>query len=343
LQSLNEELHTVNAELNSKVDALDRANNDLTNLFESTRVPTLFLDRDLVIRSYTPAVSTLFNILPSDRGRPITDLSGRISLPTLIADVKQVLTDGKTLERAIEHHEAASFYLLRIAPYRDSVQSIDGVVLSFIDVTSLTRAEEHQRVLVAELNHRVKNMLAIVISIAEQTYRTTPDPLEFKTRFIQRTQAMAKSYELLSRENWTDTLIRDLVTPQLAPFGLDRFDVEGPPLRLTPKQALSLGMVLHELATNAAKYGALSVDGGRVKLHWEDRRNGPTSEAVLTWREVDGPAPAGKPRPGFGLRLIEQETTYNMGGSAKLEFAPAGLTAVLSFPRANGPKLVEQR
>ena len=136
LQSLNEELHTVNAELNGKVDQLDRANSDLINLFDSTNVATVFLDRDLVIRTFTPAVSQIFSILPGDRGRPLTDLASRVSLPTLADDVRSVLATGETLERTIEHAPAGVRYLLRLAPYRDSDRKIAGVVVTFVDVTN---------------------------------------------------------------------------------------------------------------------------------------------------------------------------------------------------------------
>ena len=333
LQSLNEEMHTVNAELSGKVEQLDRANSDLTNLFESTRVATVFLDDQLIIRNYTPAVSQIFNILPGDRGRPLTDLVSRIDLPTLTEDVRAVLASGRTIERTVAHQAGPAHYLLRLVPYRDSDLKIEGVVVTFVDVTSLTRAEAHQKVLIDELNHRVKNMLTVVISIAEQTYRTSPDPKVFKQRFIERVRGMAHSYELLSRENWTEALIDELMRLQLAPFGLERVALKGPDLRLKPQQALSLGMIVHELATNAGKYGALSVPDGRVELRWDERRGPRGPEIVLDWSERDGPH-AGRPdRKGFGLKLIERETDQALRGSADIRFEPEGLTATLVFPK----------
>ena len=110
LQSLNEELHTVNLELNGKVEALDRANADLHNLFESTQVATVFLDRQLVIRSFTPAVTRIFNVLPSDQGRPITDLASRLILPTLTEDVRAVLESGAPIEHRIDHADRAGTF-----------------------------------------------------------------------------------------------------------------------------------------------------------------------------------------------------------------------------------------
>jgi two-component system CheB/CheR fusion protein len=328
LQSVNEELHTVNSELNIKVDALDRSNTDLANLFESTKVATVFLDHDLIIRSFTPAVSRFFNILPGDRGRPLTDLSGRLTLPTLPEDVRMVLSTGKTHERTVTQDRGNTHYLLRLAPYRNGGQKIEGAVLSFVDVTSLTRAESHQQTLIAELNHRVKNMLAVVIGIAEKTYRNASTPEQFKERFLNRIQALARSYELLSRENWTAANIIDLVRLHIAPFGVDRVGLKSTDITLTPRQALSVGMVIHELATNAAKYGALGA-AGRVEVQCRTEEN----DIVIDWAEHDGPPVEEPSQQGFGLKLVRQEVTYSLHGSCEIRFAPDGLETSLRFPQ----------
>jgi two-component system CheB/CheR fusion protein len=333
LQSLNEELHTVNSELSSKVEQLDRANADLTNLFDSTRVATVFLDHNLIIRNFTPAASNIFNILPGDRGRPLTDLVSRVALPTLTEDVRSVFANGKMLERTIEHDRGSAHYLLRLVPYRDNGGRIEGVVLTFVDITSLTKAEAHQKVLIAELNHRVKNMLMVIISVAEQTYRTAVDAEQFKDRFIARIHAIARSYELLARESWTEASIEELIRPQIAPFGLDRVHFEGQPLHLGARQALSIGMIVHELASNAAKYGALSEQHGQVEVRWEERVAPTGSEVTLDWIERDGPRvsrPAGR---GFGLRLVEQEASHSLGGAAEIDFDPCGLSVRIAFTK----------
>ncbi|MGF6227858.1 two-component system CheB/CheR fusion protein [Inquilinus ginsengisoli] len=327
LQSLNEELHTVNSELNSKVDALDLANSDLQNLFESSQLATVFLDKNLVIRSFTPAVADIFNILPGDRGRPLTDLTSRISLPTLTEDVRTTLEAGNSMERRVEAVENDRTYLVRLAPYRNSLNRIDGVVVTFVDVTSLARAEEHQRTLVSELNHRVRNMLAIVIAVAEQTVRGAASIEAFHETFVGRLQAMATSYSLLSEESWTETSIKTLAREQLAPFGKRRVKLDGPEIRLKPKCALSLGMVLHELATNAGKYGALSMPEGEVSVTWSQKKN----DIKVVWKETGGPAPTAPAKPGFGLKLVERETQHALGGKSELRFAPEGLVVTLRF------------
>lgn len=133
MQSLNEELHTVNTELTVKVDALDQANSDLENLFESTPIATVFLDRDLVIRTFTPGVKRIINILPGDRGRPLTDLTTRFALPNLAADVKVVAARGEPVERRIADKSGVEI-LIRMNPYRNSREVLEGVVVTFVDI-----------------------------------------------------------------------------------------------------------------------------------------------------------------------------------------------------------------
>jgi two-component system CheB/CheR fusion protein len=337
LQSLNEELHTVNGELQTKVEALDRAHNDLENLFETSQIATVFLDQSLVIRSFTPAVASVFNILPGDRGRPLTDLASRLPLPSFAEDVKRVFTGGTPIERRIHLVATRTHFLIRLLPYR-SEGRIDGVVATFIDVSEMTQAEAHQRVLIAELNHRVKNMLSVVLALAEQTMRNADTMEEFRDKFSGRVQSMARSHELLSRENWTDGALNDLARLQLAPFGLDRVTIEGPTLRLQPKQALSTGMVLHELAMNAAKYGALSVPDGRVRLNWTVKDTEAGTFTILEWHEEGGPSVEPPHTRGFGLKLVEKEVAYNLGGKAEFEFSTKGITVRVGIKTEDGTK-----
>jgi two-component system CheB/CheR fusion protein len=157
---VNEELHTVNADLNNKVDALDRGNTDLQNLFNSTDVAALFLDRDLRIRSFTPAASRVFNMLPGDRGRPITDLSQRFSSASFGQELGALMASGQPVERRVDDGSGQVHYLLRMTPYLNSERRPEGVIVTVMDVTSLTCAEARQRLLVAELQHRTRNRWA---------------------------------------------------------------------------------------------------------------------------------------------------------------------------------------
>jgi two-component system CheB/CheR fusion protein len=325
LQSLNEELHTVNAELNTKVEDLDRSNNDLQNLFDSTQVATVFLDRNLVIRSFTPAVSAIFNIRAGDRGRPLTDLSARLALPTLAEDLRSVFETGYQIERRIDSGKGGTHYLIRVLPYRDSDDKIHGVVLAFIDVTSLAEAEAQQRVLVAELNHRVKNMLMIAIALTQQGRTKDVAAAEFQRNLLGRLQALAHSYTTLSCENWGDLDLAQLIERELSAFGGERYSIQGSPLKIKPRAVLSLGMVLHELTTNAAKHGALSGQSGKVAIAWSvDGRS-----LDLIWREQGGPPTREPEQQGFGMRLVTNELAYSLSGKVSMNFEPNGLIVKL--------------
>ena len=177
-------------------------------------------------------------------------------------------TEDRAIERRLIHQSGAAHYLVRVAPYRDADRRVEGAVVTFIDITSLTAAERHHETLIAELNHRVKNMLAVIIGLAQQTGKNAPSADDFRQSLVDRLQAMARSYELLSRENWKSAALEDLVRKELTPFDLSRVAINGPALRLSPRRALSLGMILHELATNAAKYGALASPQGKVSISW---------------------------------------------------------------------------
>jgi two-component system CheB/CheR fusion protein len=332
LQSLNEELHTVNAELNGKVEALDVANADLHNLFESSRVATIFLDKDLVIRSFTPAASDIFNVRPGDHGRPLTELSSRIVLPTLREDVNAVFRDGQVLERQISHDNGRQYFLIRMAPYVSLRGKMEGVVLTFVDVTSLTRAEAQQRLLNLELNHRVKNMLAVVIGIARQMERSESSAKVASRTFVNRLLAMSRGFEILSHENWTGARVADLVRQEVGPVSSGRITFEGPDVRLLPNQALSLSMVLHELTMNAVNHGALLGPTGKISISWQLGQPPADSEMTLRWVERTESPMTAPAHHGFGLKIVEREGAYNLGGKTKIEFSKHGLDVMLSFP-----------
>lgn len=330
LQSVNEELQTVNNELSSKIDELDRANSDLNNLFQSTQIATIFLDRNLVIRSFTPAVTRLINLIPGDRGRPLTDIVSRIAYPEVESDMRSVLGSGEVIERSVSLADAVGYYLARILPYRTAANRIDGVLLTFIDVTNIAAAEAQQKVLAAELSHRVKNTLAVVCSIAE---RTLPDN-QAKTDLVGRLHALGHTHDILSEAGWTEAGLRQLILAELSPHrgGNDgNFTVGGPPVLLKPRAALFMSLVIHELLTNAVKHGALSIAGGQVGVSWNisgDRE--PRLE--LSWSESGGPRIDGSMASGFGMELIERGVRFELKGEAKLETVDGRLTYRIVVP-----------
>ena len=330
LQSVNEELQTVNSELTSKIDELDHANSDLNNLFQSTQIATIFLDRNLVIRSFTPAVTKLFNLIPGDRGRPLTDIVSRLDYPDLENDMRQVSGGGKMVERAVSLVGGKGHHFARILPYRSGDNKIDGVLLTFVDVTNIVAAEEQQKVLAAELSHRVKNSLAVVSSIAE---RTLPEG-QTKTDLIGRLHALAHTHDVLSETGWIEAGLRDLVEAELAPHALDggtNVRVNGPPVMLKPQAALFLVLVIHELSTNAAKYGALSTPNGSVEVAWGITGDRPP-RLELTWAESGGPKVDALPRHGFGSELIERGIRFELEGEAKLDTKDGALHCRIVIP-----------
>ena len=197
---------------------------------------------------------------------------------------------------------------------------------------AMARAEAHQRTLIEELNHRVKNMLTVVNAMARQTLATNPAPEEFCQKFVRRIDALGRTHALLSREQWGAVQMADIARESLEHFLVEdkkRVVLKGPPVALDPKTAVALGIVFHELATNAVKHGALSNDSGTVSVTWTF--NG--DEAVaLQWLENGGPEVRQPSRAGFGSRLIKLELTHELNGGAELIYEKTGLKVAMEFP-----------
>ncbi|MFD0740298.1 chemotaxis protein CheB [Lysobacter koreensis] len=581
MQSINEELQIVNAELFNKNTALTRANSDLRNLMESTQIATLFLDAQLHVTGFTPTVSALFHLRDGDLGRPITEISSRIPYPDLEADVRQVSRSLGMVERLLQGHAHGPVFLLRMHPYRTIDNVIDGVVLTFTDITerrrhelergtlaaivdsssdiiighaldgtitswndsarvtlgypagkalgkplsllvrasapqlqtllagcgqpqptsfemewlhhdggtvqvavtcspvhdaagqviagsliarviddrvradralqaserrlaqlidqttaglaeveadgrfvlvnpafceitgrsaqalyalrlqdvthpadlavsvqaietllaggpamqiekrylrpdgsavwvinSMSRMEslngeprrilavvqdiserrraaQHRELMLGELNHRVKNTLASVQSIALQTLAHAPSTQAFKETFLARLQALSSTHNLLAVDAWSGAWLNEIVLNELAPYRREghvqaELDIED--LQLTPKTALALSMALHELTTNAVKYGALSVPEGRVAVRGEGRYRNGGAWLHLEWREHGGPPVAPPARRGFGSRLIADGLAFELDGDVALQFEPDGVVCTIDVP-----------
>jgi len=591
MQSMNEELQIVNAELQAKNSALNRLNSDLRNLMDSTEIATLFLDARLRITGFTPAITALFHLREGDLGRPITEISSRIPYPDLVQDVKQVARTLALNERLLQGADNTSAYLLRMRPYRTIDNVIDGVVLTFTDISDRRRAElergqlaaivdssqdliightldgtitswnesasetlghsakmaigkslaqlllppgspqspmflractqaepvefemqwlhhdgtevqvsvtcspvndgagkvvagsliareigerlraekalkaserrltqlidqttagvalvdtdgrfvlvnpafcaitgrnaatlytlrmqdvihpddvpagaqtiqqlvmggapsqienrylrpdgyaiwasssismmvgdagqpprilavvqdisdrrqaaQHRELLLGELNHRVKNTLASVQSIALHTMFGAANLDAFKESFISRLLALSNTHNLLAADAWKGVGLREMVSAELAPYrgngqerGQEQAELRGVDLTLTPKAALALAMALHELTTNAVKYGALSVPQGRVGVQWELQQKDNRSWLHLQWRESGGPRVTPPSRKGFGSRLISEGLAYELDGTVSLAFAPEGVVCTIDVPLSEAP------
>ncbi len=327
MQSLNEELNTINQELHQKIEQLDNANADLRNLYEATQIATVFLDEELVIRNFTPSAGTLFNLRNADLGRPLTELASVRDYPELKDHIKEVFASGTVQEHRLSKADDGRHYLVRLNPYLNDNEHIRGAVVTFVDVSSLAEAEAHQRVLIAELNHRVKNMLTVAIGIVNATMRKASSIEEVGGTLIGRMHSMARAYSLLSQSTWTKVELRDLLKLEVEAVGDRRVHLSGPEVKLESGQATAIGMIAHELTTNALKYGALSVPEGRIDVTWQHL----DGEVTLQWQEIGGP-PAEKPeQTGFGMVLISGQVEHQLGGRVHTSFDAKGLCVRMIF------------
>ena len=217
---------------------------------------------------------------------------------------------------------AFRWYVARAEPLRNPEGTITGWVGSSSDIHDRVVAEDHQRLLINELNHRVKNTLATVQSLSVQSAAQGRSTAEYRELFEGRLLSLSAAHDLLTATNWEGVSLPDLVARAIDPWAVaPRFTASGPAVWLSPRQALSISLALHELATNATKYGALSVPEGRVEIAWTVAGD----QLRLHWRERGGPEVRTPRRRGFGSRLLEQSIRRELGGETELDFDPAGV------------------
>lgn len=196
------------------------------------------------------------------------------------------------------------------------------------------RSDARQRLLINELNHRVKNTLATVQSVAAHSFKIG-DPNAARAAFEERLFALSRTHDVLTRENWEGANLRDIVKEALAPYqrdNIERIKIRGESVQLPPRVALPFAMALHELSTNAAKYGSLSAEAGELKIVWDLIRTDEGPQLSLKWKETGGPLTQKPTRKGFGSRLIERGLTRELGGAVTLDYRPTGLVCTFSFP-----------
>jgi two-component sensor histidine kinase len=224
-----------------------------------------------------------------------------------------------------------------------AITSVIGGVLLLIGLafavrmaTAIARGEMLHDLLIEELNHRVKNTLAILQSIATQTFRSASKAE--RAKFEGRLGALAEAHNLLSKEKWQGSELKDVIGRVLQPYLLnapERLRMSGPNVPLSPRQAVVLSMILHEIATNAAKYGALSNDTGKVALDWEVIPENAKPELRLIWTESGGPLVTAPVQRGFGSRLIERSARDQLGGEATVDFLPRGVVCTVTCTLEN--------
>ncbi len=461
LQSINAELTTVNGELAHRVHELTRATSDLKNFLESTQIATVFLDNDLKVMNFTPAATELFHLVESDVGRPLAHIKARIPVEQLFDEIKRVLRTLSSVEHPVVDEHAGARYIARVLPYRSVDNFIAGAVVTFTNVTPLTRAEqalresearfraifesaaeyaivttdserritgwnpaasnvfgwsaaeavgqdlsliyteedraahvldqevrtaikqgaalderwhlkkdgsrfwgsgtltplkdrdiigfvkilrdqtqsramdERQQLLLAELQHRVRNTLAVIRSIARLTARSADNVEDYVRTFDGRIGAFARVQATLTREPSEGVDLKEMISNELHAYhdgAADRVPFAGPPLRLQAKAAETFGLAIHELATNAVKYGALSAPSGRLSVTWSMAPGEDAPIVQFSWVESGVNLTDDPVRLGFGTELLEKNLTYDFCAKCSLEFTKSGLHCTIHFP-----------
>jgi PAS domain S-box-containing protein len=315
---------------------------------EDTRMPMVFTDAKSAGNPILFANDSFQALLGFDREEVLGQNFDALFAPGLDepmrAEVETAFSDGSDCYSDICYSckdgstlWAATF----VAPVRDSKGETEQHFVSFLDLTKHKEEEERLRLLLDELNHRTQNTLATVQSIAVQTLRGAADDTVVEV-FEGRILALSRAHSLLGRDCWEAISLRDVMDQMLQPFGLNdtrvaRFSVEGEDVSLGPKAALTLAMVLHELATNAAKYGALSTaDTGTVEIAWELESSLQDSQLRFRWQENGGPPVAPNGRKGFGSRLIEGALAHELDGEVRLSYGLAGVMCQIDMPAPLG-------
>lgn len=219
-----------------------------------------------------------------------------------------------------------------------SYANLLGAAIERLRVVDQLRAAVKDRdLLIDELNHRVKNTLTTVQSIASQTLRNAPDLDHASNAIESRLIALSQVHNVLTNRSWADVGLHDIVAQAVEPYrsrGEDRIHVQGPSIQIPPRMALALAMALQELVTNAVKYGALSNDIGQIRVHWELNGASASKRLHLIWAETDGPPVRTPARRGFGTRLIERSLAHDLDGDVRIEFAPTGVQCSVDAPLA---------
>jgi two-component sensor histidine kinase/PAS domain-containing protein len=270
-----------------------------------------------------------------------TDHTGTLALARLSTESLDTMLatkpfHGVEVKLRSERH-AKSAFLLSAGPLIDDNRANVGSIVTLTDMTERKRAEEQQTMLVAELNHRVKNILAIVQSVAAQTMRSSSTLENFSNAFTGRLRALAIAHDILTETRWIGIGLNELLTAVLAPYRTPeepRISIMGQAVLLPARAVVPLSMALHEMATNAAKYGALSTTHGRIDITWQV--TGDIEKSVgLVWREQGGPVIKAGVSGGFGTRLIDLVIGHDLDGGTQVDFDPAGARWLITFPVRN--------
>ena len=332
------ELRRLAQEADTQREIARRHQAEVEDLYDVSPQAMAMLDLDL---KYVRANQRMADIFGGDMndliGRPLGTIS-----PALRDRIKDLAQDVITEHRRIENLQLVGSVTQNADeervwetdwyPVYHSGEMV-GIGLNVRDITDKVRLRFELRRVMQELQHRVKNMLANVLALVSRASRdATADKLIFDT-LAQRIQALSQTHKLLTQSNWASAQLLDILKPELtAIYGEDRVRLKGPGIAVNARAALSLGMAVHELATNAAKYGAFSVPDGVVDLSWVRQDDGETERYIFSWKETGGPAPAPVDGGGFGSQLIRSTIIGSLDGNVAFQWEPDGLLCVFTVP-----------
>ena len=317
--------------------ALRHSERRYRQIFEGANDLIFTADLDQKLTDCNPAVAAAMGLAPEAAiGRSIREFVSEEGWAQTNRMLRQKLEHGGTTRHDIEVRAPGGkrmYWEINSSLAYDTANEIVGLHAIARDVTERKRFEERQRLLVNELNHRVKNTLALVQGLALQSFKDGRDMAEAREAFQERLAALARAHDLLTRENWEGVTLDQLVEGATGHQNAaeERIRADGPDIKLNARAAVSLVMALHELCTNAAKYGALSVPGGHVDIEWDIEDD---DRLRLEWRERDGPRVEATGRRGFGFRMIERALAADLGGEVVIDLDEAGLVCAIEAPLA---------
>lgn len=306
-------------------------------LIDSIREGLLVLGRDLRVRYANQSFYDHFNMSKEQtEGLFVWELgNGQWNIAELRALLERILPDQHSFDDYEIEHEFETIGRRFMLLNARRLDHLDLILLAIRDVTEQRQNEVRQKALMGELQHRVKNILGKVRSIARQTRRRHPSLDAFVEAFDGRLDALARTQDLLLTTPSNAVQLREIVVAELAAGGAElgvNFMVDGPAVALSPRDAQTMGMTIHELTTNAAKHGALKTEEGRIEISWRLDRTEGGPHLKFLWRERGVTVEDVAPARGFGTEVIEKSLAYMLGGSARLAFAPDGADYRLEFP-----------
>ena len=312
-----------------------RRSDEIETLYKTAPVGMALVDRNQrVLKINQHFAGQTGHAVEDHIGRTLSEIA-----PALAERMERPVAEVLQQDRAVVNVEArvnvtgdtAQDFLIDFYPYEEDGRSVAvGIVLK--DVTELRRLERELRRLMDELQHRVKNTLATVASIVNQTVATKVSRVELVDTLKKRIGALAATHGLLTQRDWADVSLKDILNSEFGPYDhVDHVTLSGPDVHLPPKHALTLTLTLHELATNAAKYGALSVPAGHLDVSWKVSEDAVEKRLAIHWRETGVPRKDDTEiKPGFGTRLIRNAVVHDLGGRAEHQLTPDGLICDLS-------------